>query len=83
MGTKTVLPHFIQRTSIFNYYLMIQLFNFRMDSEPGEEVQKLHGWVYTTDYRGTLIGEDMKIQVGPVQLPRPLRLCFNPAVSWN
>ncbi|TWW74317.1 TIP41-like protein [Takifugu flavidus] len=35
----------------------------RMDSEHSKEVLKPYDWTYTTDYRGTLIGEDMQIQV--------------------
>uniref|UniRef100_H3D9R6 TIP41-like protein n=2 Tax=Tetraodon nigroviridis TaxID=99883 RepID=H3D9R6_TETNG len=35
----------------------------RMDSEHSKEVLKPYDWTYTTDYRGTLIGEDPQIQV--------------------
>lgn len=35
----------------------------RADSEHSQEVVKRYDWTYTTDYRGTLLGEDMKLQV--------------------
>uniref|UniRef100_A0A3Q3WHJ0 TIP41-like protein n=1 Tax=Mola mola TaxID=94237 RepID=A0A3Q3WHJ0_MOLML len=35
----------------------------RVDSEHSKEVLKPYDWTYTTDYRGTLIGEDMQINV--------------------
>ncbi|XP_041935314.1 TIP41-like protein [Alosa pseudoharengus] len=33
----------------------------RADSEHSKEVVKRYDWTYTTDYRGTLLGEDMRI----------------------
>lgn len=44
-----------------------------MDSEHSKEVLKPYDWTYTTDYRGSLIGEDMQIQVGHLQLPYHLQ----------
>ncbi|XP_075876210.1 TIP41-like protein isoform X2 [Nelusetta ayraudi] len=35
----------------------------RADSEHSKEVVRPYDWTYTTDYRGTLIGEGMQIQV--------------------
>lgn len=35
----------------------------RADSEHSKEVVRPYDWTYTTDYRGTLIGEAMQIQV--------------------
>ncbi|XP_026225932.1 TIP41-like protein isoform X1 [Anabas testudineus] len=35
----------------------------RMDSEHPKEVVKPYDWTYTTDYRGTLMGEGMQIKV--------------------
>ncbi|CAB1459649.1 unnamed protein product [Pleuronectes platessa] len=35
----------------------------RADSEHSKEVVKPYDWTYTTDYRGTLMGEDMQIKV--------------------
>lgn len=40
---------------------------FRSDSEHSKEVVRPYDWTYTTDYRGTLIGEGMQIQVGHSQ----------------
>ncbi|KAG9351548.1 hypothetical protein JZ751_022799 [Albula glossodonta] len=37
----------------------------RADSEHSKEVVKHYDWTYTTDYRGTLLGEDLKIEVMP------------------
>ncbi|XP_018610701.1 TIP41-like protein [Scleropages formosus] len=37
----------------------------RADSEHSKEVVKPYDWTYTTDYRGTLIGDDLKIKVIP------------------
>ncbi|XP_030648687.1 TIP41-like protein [Chanos chanos] len=37
----------------------------RADSEHSKEVVKRYDWTYTTDYRGTLLGEDLKIKVTP------------------
>lgn len=51
--------------------------SFRMDSEHSKEVLKPYDWTYTTDYRGTLIGEDMQIQVG--HSPTTI----SPAISLN
>lgn len=34
---------------------------FRADSEHSKEVVKHYDWTYTTDYRGTLLGEQMKV----------------------
>lgn len=36
----------------------------RADSEHSKEVVRPYDWTYTTDYRGTLIGEGTQIQVG-------------------
>ncbi|XP_047462704.1 TIP41-like protein [Mugil cephalus] len=35
----------------------------RADSEHSKEVLRPYDWTYTTDYRGTLVGEDVKIKV--------------------
>ncbi|XP_029029159.1 TIP41-like protein isoform X2 [Betta splendens] len=35
----------------------------RVDNDHPKEVVKPYDWTYTTDYRGTLIGESMKIKV--------------------
>ncbi|XP_076607011.1 TIP41-like protein [Chaetodon auriga] len=35
----------------------------RVDSEHSKEVVRPYDWTYTTDYRGTLIGESMQIKV--------------------
>ncbi|XP_051242412.1 TIP41-like protein isoform X1 [Dicentrarchus labrax] len=35
----------------------------RADSEHSKEVVRPYDWTYTTDYRGTLIGDDMQIKV--------------------
>ncbi|KAF6725749.1 TIP41-like protein [Oryzias melastigma] len=35
----------------------------RADSEHSKEVVKPYDWTYTTDYRGTLLGEEMQIKV--------------------
>uniref|UniRef100_A0A3Q3EK63 TIP41-like protein n=1 Tax=Labrus bergylta TaxID=56723 RepID=A0A3Q3EK63_9LABR len=35
----------------------------RADSEHSKEVVRPYDWTYTTDYRGTLIGEDMQMEV--------------------
>ncbi|XP_026872817.1 TIP41-like protein [Electrophorus electricus] len=37
----------------------------RADSEHSKEVVKRYDWTYTTDYRGTLLGEDLQIKVSP------------------
>ncbi|MBN3297959.1 TIPRL protein, partial [Amia calva] len=37
----------------------------RADSEHSKEVVKRYDWTYTTDYRGTLLGDDLKLQVSP------------------
>ncbi|XP_053703013.1 TIP41-like protein isoform X1 [Synchiropus splendidus] len=37
----------------------------RADSEHSQEVVKKYDWTYTTDYRGTLIGEDAQMKVNP------------------
>ncbi|KAL4608724.1 TIP41-like protein-like [Arapaima gigas] len=37
----------------------------RADSEHSKEVVKPYDWTYTTDYRGTLLGDDLKIKVTP------------------
>lgn len=39
----------------------------RADSEHSKEVVRPYDWTYTTDYRGTLIGEGMQIQVSCLQ----------------
>lgn len=36
---------------------------YRADSEHSKEVVKRYDWTYTTDYRGTLLGEHMQIKV--------------------
>lgn len=35
----------------------------RAESEASKEVVKRYDWTYTTDYRGTLLGEHLQIQV--------------------
>jgi hypothetical protein len=35
----------------------------RADSEHSKEVVKRYDWTYTTDYRGTLLGEDLQMTV--------------------
>lgn len=37
----------------------------RADSEHSKDVVKRYDWTYTTDYRGTLLGEHMQIKVTP------------------
>ncbi|XP_051764143.1 TIP41-like protein isoform X3 [Ctenopharyngodon idella] len=37
----------------------------RADSEHSKDVVKRYDWTYTTDYRGTLLGEHMQIKVMP------------------
>ncbi|XP_016114372.1 TIP41-like protein [Sinocyclocheilus grahami] len=37
----------------------------RAESEASKEVVKRYDWTYTTDYRGTLLGEQLQIQVKP------------------
>ncbi|XP_048873698.1 TIP41-like protein isoform X2 [Brienomyrus brachyistius] len=37
----------------------------RADSEHSKEVVKRYDWTYTTDYRGTLLGDELKIKVTP------------------
>lgn len=53
--------------------------SFRMDSEHSKEVLKPYDWTYTTDYRGTLIGEDMQIQVGHFTITISSTISLN---SW-
>nr|XP_036874745.1 TIP41-like protein [Manis javanica] len=36
-----------------------------MESEHPKEVIKPHDWTYTTDYKGTLLGESLKLKVVP------------------
>ncbi|XP_023690957.1 TIP41-like protein isoform X1 [Paramormyrops kingsleyae] len=37
----------------------------RADSEHSKEVVKRYDWTYTTDYRGTLLGDELKMKVMP------------------
>lgn len=44
----------------------------RAESEASKEVVKRYDWTYTTDYRGTLLGDHLQIQV-------PCALTLKPA----
>lgn len=39
------------------------LFSFRSEPEHTKEVVKPYDWTYTTDYKGTLLGDTLKLKV--------------------
>lgn len=53
---------------------------FRADSEHSKEVVRPYDWTYTTDYRGTLIGEGLQMQVS--HLNQYNESCFIPFI-WK